>query len=270
MSVLAVGGCSYSDYTQVKKVYGEHCAEILGMEYKHYARGGSSISRMFYALTRAIENNELKRGDVVVLQYTDPHRKLIPEPFPPNVAPGCTQGAPGQVEVWQTPYGEAYTTDYKTHSWEWQPNNNAKAIHRELENAFNNEFETDYAMSLNTMFIGLAESKGIEIVPFECRFIEYVRFPEREISKNDIAGPLRNRLPHKLQTRVFRELDFVRIGNPDNPASTDIGFSNIQHDSNDEPIQGEYDGSHLNAFGHATIGQELASHIIRHKVLDSI
>ena len=180
------------------------------------------------------------------------------------------KATPGQVEVWQTPYGEAYTTDYKTHSWEWQPNNNAKAIHRELENAFNNEFETDYAMSLNTMFIGLAESKGIEIVPFECRFIEYVRFPEREISKNDIAGPLRNRLPHKLQTRVFRELDFVRIGNPDNPASTDIGFSNIQHDSNDEPIQGEYDGSHLNAFGHATIGQELASHIIRHKVLDSI
>ena len=270
MPVLAVGGCSYSDYTQVDKVYGEYCAEILGLEYKHYARGGSSIPRMFYALTKAIENNEIKRGDIVVLQYTDPHRKLIPEPLPPETHDGCIAGAPGQVEVWQTPYGEGYTTDYKSHSWEWQPNSRAKAIHRELEQAFNNEFETDYAMTLNTMFIGLAESKGIEVVPIECRFVEHIYWEGKEVSKDDVAGPIRNRLPPKLQNRMFRELDFIRVGDDKNPSPTDLGFANIQHNIRSEPIQGPYDGSHLSTLGHKTIGEELAGHIKRHKVLDSI
>lgn len=270
MTVLAVGGCSYSDYTQVDKVYGEYCAEELGLEYKHYARGGSSIPRMFYALTKAIENNELKRGDVVVLQYTDPHRKLIPEPFPPVTKPGCTEGGPGQVEVWQTPYGEAYTTDYKTHSWQWQPNNTAKTIHRELEKAFNNEFETDYAMALNMMFIGLAETKGIEIVPFECRFIDHVVWEGKQVTKDDVAGPIRDRLPPNLQNRLFRELDFLRVGNEENPTPTDIGFNNIQQNNKSEKFKGPYDGSHLSILGHETIGRELAAHIKRHKVLDSI
>ena len=144
MTKLAVGGCSYSDYTGVDNVYGEYCAERLGLEYKHYARGGSGSQRMYYALTKAIENKELGPGDVIVLQYTDPHRKLLPEPLPPVILPGSTDGQPGQIETWETPYGKAYTSDYKSHSWQWQPNETTKSVHRALENCFNNEFETDY------------------------------------------------------------------------------------------------------------------------------
>lgn len=269
MPVLAVGGCSYSDYTQVDKVYGEFCAEQLGFEYKHYARGGSGNQRMFYILTRAIQSGELGRGDIVVLQYTDPHRKLLPEPFKRSAERG-----PGQTEEWQTPYGEGYTTDYKSGSWQYQNEPQTVAAHKALnEFCFNNEFETDYMMVLNSMFEAFARQHGVEIVPFECRFTEFIEYKANEgkLSSDDVAGPIRSRLAPYLQNRMFRELDFVRVGNEDAPQDTDLGM-HIEHAVVDgERVDREaYDGSHLSVKGHQLIGTELAAHIKRHKILDTI
>jgi hypothetical protein len=269
MPVLAVGGCSYSDYTNVDKVYGEFCAEQLGFEYKHYARGGSGNQRMFYILTRAIQSGEIGKGDIVVLQYTDPHRKLLPEPFKRSAENG-----PGQTEVWDTPYGEGYTTDYKEGSWQYQNEPQTVAAHKALnEFCINNEFETDYVMVLNSMFEAFAKQHGVEIVPFYCRFVEYIEYKSiaGQLSPSDMAGPIRSRLAPYLQNRMFCELDFVRVGNIDEQQDTDLGM-HTEHDVVDgERVEREaYDGSHLSVKGHQLIGTELAAHIKRHKVLDSI
>jgi hypothetical protein len=70
MSKLIVAGCSVSDYTNVKKVWGEYLAEQLNYEYVHEAAGCGSNYRMWRVLTTHILNGNITANDTVVVQYT--------------------------------------------------------------------------------------------------------------------------------------------------------------------------------------------------------
>lgn len=272
MPTLAVGGCSYSDYTMVDKVYGEYCAEDIGYNYLHLARGGSSNHRTFYVATKAIEEQRLVRGDVIVLQYTDPHRKIFPTFPQKKLGPVTNTYGPGNPEKHKTAYGDAWSTDFKMHSHDWQYHERTKNAHLAFEEAcFNNEFDTDYLLTQHIMFEALCKQKGIHLVILECRFTIYTDYKGYVRPITDIAGHLRNRYSPEVGSRVFCERDFIKSGSEENPSPYDIGwFDNVHHDADgNKTVTRLYDGSHLNDIGHKTIGLNLSKHLRAHKVVEN-
>lgn len=250
MKKVAVTGCSFSDYTRVDKVYGEWIAERLNIEYLHLARGSSSNHRSIYASTKAITSGKLTKGDVLVFQITDPHRKILS-----SFEPYMYIDKPGQPEKWSTPFGDAWTSDYKTGSFQWQGRDPVGKRNYQLhsimqESCVNNEFETDQLVMQLILLDALCKTRGITLIPVATRYVSYIDW--RPHNQNDIAGPLNDILPPDLVERLFVETDYIIQGDPQEPSSHDLGFA-----INEE----NYDHSHLSAEGHKVIGISLASHI---------
>ena len=251
---IAVAGCSYSDYTGVNKVYGEYAAEKLNAEYLHLARGGSSNQRSVYISTRNIISGQLSKGDVLVFQITDPHRKLLAS-HTPFVLP---DNLPGQPEQWSTSHGDAWTTDYKAGSYQWQGSDTVGSknvmLHKALEEAcINNAHETDVLATQITLLDALCKTKGITFIPLVTRYVTYIGF--RPLTPSDIAAPLNSILPTEITQRLINETDYIVRGTPEGPSKFDLGF--------DDPnaIERTYDRSHLSEEGHSVLGITLASHI---------
>jgi len=250
MKKVAVTGCSFSDYTFVDKVYGEWIAEQLNIEYLHLARGIGSNHRGIYASTKAITSDRLTKGDVLVFQITDPHRKILS-----SFEPIKYIDKPGQPEKWPTPFGDAWTTDYKAGSHVWQGSDVVAERNRQLhqtmeESCVNNEFETDQLVMQLILLDALCKTRGITLIPVATRYVSYIDW--RPHNQNDIAGPLNDILPSDLVERLFNETDYIIRGSPEEPSVHDLGFA-IDLES--------YDFSHLSAEGHKVIGISLASHI---------
>lgn len=74
MNKLIVAGCSVSDYTKVKKVWGEYLAEKLNYKYVHEARGCGSNYRMWRTLASKIISGVIDSEDTIIIQYTTPER----------------------------------------------------------------------------------------------------------------------------------------------------------------------------------------------------
>jgi|TARA_B110000977_G_scaffold84787_1_gene113227 hypothetical protein len=81
MAKLIVAGCSVSDYTNVKKVWGEYLAEQLNYEYVHEAAGCGSNYRMWRVLTTHILNGNITPDDTVIVQYTTLERNEFWSPI---------------------------------------------------------------------------------------------------------------------------------------------------------------------------------------------
>lgn len=251
---IAVAGCSYSDYTGVNKVYGEYAAEKLNAEYLHLARGSSSNQRSVYISTRNIISGQLSKGDALVFQITDPHRKLLAS-HTPFVLP---DKLPGQPEQWSTPHGDAWTTDYKAGSHQWQGSDTVGSknvmLHKALEEAcINNAHETDVLATQITLLDALCKTNGITFIPLVTRYVVYIDF--RPPTPSDIAAPLDTILPADITKKVINELDYIVRGTEEEPSKFDLGF--------DDPNARErtYDRSHLSKEGHSVLGITLASHI---------
>ncbi len=250
MKKVAVTGCSFSDYTSVDKVYGEWIAERLNIEYLHLARGTGSNHRSIYASTKAITSDRLTKGDVLVFQITDPHRKILSS-FEPNTY----IDKPGQPEKWPTPFGDAWTTNYKAGSYQWQGQCPVGKRNHQLhsimqESCVNNAFETDQLVMQLILLDALCKTRGITLIPVATRYVNYIDW--RPHDQNDIAGPLNDILPSDLVERLFNETDYIMRGDPQEPSPHDLGFANNAE---------TYDFSHLSAEGHKVIGISLASHI---------
>lgn len=84
MTKLIVAGCSVSDYTNVKKVWGEYLAEQLNYEYVHEAAGCGSNYRMWRVLTTHILNGNITPDDTVIVQYTTLERNEFWSPIVEN------------------------------------------------------------------------------------------------------------------------------------------------------------------------------------------
>jgi len=72
---VVVGGCSVSDYTRVKRVYGEILAENIGADYIHHGAGCGSNYRTWRNVTNLVMNNEITEDDLILIQYTEPTRQ---------------------------------------------------------------------------------------------------------------------------------------------------------------------------------------------------
>jgi len=72
---VVVGGCSVSDYTEVKRVYGEILAENIGADYIHHGAGCGSNYRTWRNITNLVMNNEITEDDLILVQYTEPTRQ---------------------------------------------------------------------------------------------------------------------------------------------------------------------------------------------------
>ena len=176
---------------------------------------------------------------------------------------------PGNVESWDTPYGTAYTSDYKMHSHTWQGPTvvgraNAKA-HKALEEAaINTAFETDHLAVQFRLLTSLCKEYRVEVVPLINRYVQY-RGPVdwRDPNQEDIQGNLAHRFSDVHRNRSFYEKDFMIQGSAEEPSEHDLGWVTTATGK-------EYDHSHLSEKGHEVLAEHLTSHIRRHKVLDSI
>ena len=260
MPTIAVAGCSFSDHTCVKKVYGEHLAELIGYNYLHLARGGGSNQRSIFISAKAIMDQKLVAGDIIILQYTDPHRKLMSS-FPPE----HYTDEPGNVEKWDTPYGTAWSTDYKYGSQQWQSMPENKNLHQALQDyAINNELETERMVVDHVMFEALCKQHNITLIPLHTRYISYIDTSVRPHDQNDIKGHIRQRYSSITQSRVFDETQFIKRGTAENPKPYDLGWG--EYDNNGSTA---YDNSHLSKKGHRYLAELLEKHLIGHKIVSN-
>ena len=257
MRTLAVAGCSYSDHTEVDKTYGEYLAERIKYNYLHCARGGSSNTRSLFKLSKAILTGELRENDIIILQYTDPHRKLLPSIAPYEPIVDVPADEPGRIEEHETEYGIAYTSDYKIGSYQWQAEKENRELHLALENyAHNAVFEMEYMSIQHRMFEALCNENRILLVPLLNRYVTYIPLNRR--GSGDVLADITNSFGPKVRNRVFNERDFIRPGNAENPSEFDLGWDNAHS---------YYDGSHLSCTGHQTIAEHLSIHLKQHKLL---
>lgn len=257
MRTLAVAGCSYSDHTEVDRTYGEYLAEAIDYNYLHCARGGGSNPRSLFKLSQAIISGKLKENDIIILQYTDPHRKLLPSIAPYEPIIDVPPDEPGRIEEHETLYGIAHTSDYKMGSYQWQAEKENRELHLALEKyAHNAVFEMEHMVVQHRMFESLCNENRIFLVPLLNRYVTYIPLNRR--GSGDVLADIRNSFSPKAQNRTFYERDFIRIGSAENPSEFDLGWGETSD---------YYDSSHLSDLGHQTIAQNLNGHLKRHKLL---
>lgn len=114
---LCVAGCSFSDYTYVKQVYGELLAQKLGTDYIHEGAGCGSNWRIWRKVAGHVLNNTLVPGDIVVIQYTNPERREFWSKNPPFDNPYLDPM--NGVKVCES-YGDGSVIRYKYGSHVWQ------------------------------------------------------------------------------------------------------------------------------------------------------
>ena len=262
MPTLAVAGCSFSDYTRVKKVYGLYLSKIINYDYLHLARGGSSNDRSWFVSARAILNGQLKKDDILIVQYTDPFRKLLASQPPYAPVHGCDPGDPGRIETHSTPYGDAYTTDFKMHSHQWQPEKENKALHQAIEQAqICNEFDMENFAINHRLFESFCREHQVHFVPMITRYHKRPP-PGNIVPPGECLDDISKRFSDKTRNLAFDETNFMRRGNAENPNPNDLGWN-----GSDEGKL--YDSSHLSNHGHAVLADCLAKHLKGHKLLIS-
>jgi hypothetical protein len=264
MANLAVVGCSFSDRTKVEKSYGDYLSEMVDYNYIHLARGAGSNIRSVYKAATSILEGTLGSGDVLLFQFTDPHRKIISSHKPMSEQNRIN----GRIEEHDTPYGKGYTSDYKAESWTWQGDKELvlagnKSLHKLMEQvAVNNEFETDYTLIQFKLLEALCMQHNVNIVPVMTRYIGYHEYNEdHTFTPSDIVADISQRFHPDVKNKTFYEWDFIRVGGIDNPCVLDYGFSPEE--------KNEYDNSHLSKEGHIYLAQCLKKHLLGHKLLDT-
>ncbi len=68
---LLVAGCSFSDFCQVRKPYGEILASKLNIEYIHEGAGSGSNWRIWRKVTKYILDGIITPDDLILIQYTE-------------------------------------------------------------------------------------------------------------------------------------------------------------------------------------------------------
>ncbi len=245
MTTLAVGGCSYSDRLETDKVYGDFICEQLGYNYLHLAKSSGSNYRTWYKLTRAILDKKIVEKDIIILQYTEPHRKILPSVEPLDY---YRANEPGRIEIHNllSTNNKGFSTDYKINSHLWQAESQNKKLHQTMDECSNNyDFDYDMMIAYHKMFEALCESKKIYLIILITRYLDSSRLL-RHSNKNTV----------KLS---FNETMVLNRGSASDPHIHDMGWhSNLQM---------EYDSTHLSLIGQEKLAWGLINHI-KEKIYD--
>jgi hypothetical protein len=228
MPKLFVAGCSFSDFTKVKKVYGQYLAEKLNYDYVHEGAGCGSNWRMWRVLTHHILSGNLTPDDLLIVQYSDIHRAE----FWTSIRQPDFAFDPQKVDhIIHERYKTGGTvTRFKMFSHEWQHNALEKQFHNMYENHFlSDDFEIERFVAHNHMFQCMLKEHNITPV-----FIKTFRYRRDQDSF----------LP-EFEPFVFHE----------------------EHYGNREELNldlAENDPAHLSAYGHKVYADLLFDHV--HKV----
>lgn len=152
MAKLIVAGCSVSDYTNVKKVWGEYLAEQLNYEYVHEAAGCGSNYRMWRVLTTHILNGNITANDTVVVQYTTLERNEFWSPIVEN-------------DWLRDPAFDGNIIRFKSGSHTWAKGSEKKLM-KLYERFINDDFEKEKFANNHMMFQCLAKEYKIKNLYF--------------------------------------------------------------------------------------------------------
>jgi len=266
MAKLVVAGCSYSDRTKVKLCYGDYLSKMLGYNYIHLARGSSSNDRSWFKLSMQIIHGEITSSDIVILQYTDLFRKLLPS-TPPYKNP--TSLFPGQIETHNTASGRMYTSDFKMHSHQWQEEDENKILHKAFEDfGICTEYDCAMFVSKHKQFEALCEVNNIKLVVLLNRYTN-IR-PD-----DDVPLDLSSVLGEQVRNRSIHEDTVILQGNETLPAPHDLGWidqagtRNVPKRQRGAQSPYVYDSAHLSKAGHKALADGLHQHLLGHKLLDT-
>ena len=251
---LFVFGCSYSDYTGVTKTYGDYLSELTGLEYHHCAKGGTSNDRIWRMATRKILDGEITANDIVIVQYTDRHRREFASyglGYNNHLAvieadknkDKIIKGVHPQDKT-STECGTFYTSNYKCDSHNWQLNDIDKQAHFAYQHATGvDQFDNEYFKTRHRQFEAFCEINHINLVIYWCRLSttmtdyqildSYARkylIEEENILPTDA--------PHCYK---------YELGTMHNPTV--------------------WDSSHINDLGHRTVAEHLSKHLSRHMLI---
>jgi len=223
MRKLFVGGCSFSDYTKVERVYGEILAELLGYEYIHVAKGCGSNYKMWRKLTKYLMDGILTSNDLLIVQYTEVTRDEI---WCPNILPDRLIGLVDEVDG-------GYITDWKLGSYKWQEYPEVSEFHQTKENFYTSEvFDVEKFYYHHFMFQSMLAYYKIPTI-----FVEGIRIG----SWGDKVKPI---LLPEFEKMFFPDAHFIRPGK----------FSEYD-------LEPGIDVTHLNQQGHYVYADKLVEHI---------
>lgn len=273
MKTLASFGCSYSDYCgdSIKATYGQVAAKLINYDYLHMAEGCSSKDRIYKLCVSAVLDGRLKSGDLVVVQWPDPHRMELPSAYnlyidniPDDVK--TTQ----QASLRSSPFGQ-----YFYHNWKPRLNDYENEHH--LDDSFRSEltiwsdtYEKLIAVSnryvlhqwqiLMHLFEAFLEKHNIDYIPYLHQNTGFWLGPNAD---SDL-----------FQEGIMTSNQKYR----DNALLDDVVVQEFQsrHDMQEfwlgwDTIKGvkpiRYDDSHRSQLAHAVTGEVLAEHILAKIIL---
>lgn len=223
MPKLFVAGCSFSDYTLVKNVYGEFLAEKLGYTYVHEGEGCGSNYRIWRKITNHIIDGNLNHDDILIVQYTELTRQEFYSKF-------SNHNYDRGVHV---PEAEKYhdggaIIKFKVHAHTWQHNSAESAFFKVYENNFlSDEFEQEKFKIFNFNFQQTLKNFGIRTI-----FIKTHRL-----------GPIINLHEHIVGS--FRSWVFDDV-----ETSSSANYNLAPNDK-----------AHMNLEGHKDLAERLYTHI---------
>jgi hypothetical protein len=154
--ILAVGGCSFSDYRKGIVPYGKQVADYFDYSYLHAAACAGSNHRIWRVLSRAIIDGDLSRGDLILLQYTILDRKEVWSPDPVRFY------SPNEEldDAWHP--GKIFRLT--AHSAEYSQNRHEKK-YSDLHNRFtNHKFNREVFETQHAAFRALCDVNGIQCI----------------------------------------------------------------------------------------------------------
>lgn len=242
---LVVTGCSLSDRTRVPRCYGDYLSEILGLEYLHLAKGATSNDRIWRVLTKHILDGVITSDDIVVVQYTDIHRREFPSYGHnyENFYVPETSTYHGPIEKFQSSYQEDqiyFVSHYKADSRLWQANECDEEVHTVYQkNCSVEEFDIDYFYTRHVQFEAFCELHNIKLVIFWCRY-----------------------------TGKYDKDIIVKIYGHKNLLLEGLYWDQLDQKQRDDFVLGydggdptHWDNSHFNDAGHRFTAERLAEHI---------
>jgi hypothetical protein len=225
MKKLFVAGCSFSDFTKVKTVYGQHLAKKLNYEYVHEGAGCGSNWRIWRVITNHILSGNLTSDDLLIIQYTTIERNefwtSIEQPnslFDPKKT--------HHVITERYKLGGAVTR-FKAFSHTWQQSKIESTFHNMYEEHFlSSDFEKEKFEVHNHMFQSMLKLHNIKAI-----FLKTFRYQTYNVDC----------LPE------YERCAFIESHNQ----------------TSDEMNLTDQDHAHLSEFGHTAYAELLFNHVDR-------